>query len=282
MKNFKFLIIIIIISVCNAENTNIIGKIFSVDNHTIQIKVLNTDNIKVENKIMFYYKTLSGQEMKTGEGKVTKISNEIVYATSVDMYIPPAVGMVSKIETSPKKDGHEEAVRQDQHNAYSTLEDDKDTSVNSQYYVDKAKKMADDLYKNSKNYSKEKRKTLWNEVIKNIQIAISMNNAEAYYALAMIYEDGYGDIERDMGKMVHNIRISADRGYAEAQYTLGEMYTSGDEVANDREQAILWLQKAAKQGHKDAKYELEKLMKKKVKKQPPTNNNINDLYDLLD
>jgi TPR repeat protein len=221
-------------------------------------------------------------EMKIGEWKVIKVDNHTVHAKPVDMYIPPAVGMTSKIETSPKKDGHEETVRQDQHNAYSILEDDKDTSVNSQYYVDKAKKMADDLYKNSKKYSKEKRKTLWNEVIKNIQIAISMNNAEAYYVLALIYEDGYGDIERDIGKMVHNIRISADRGYAEAQYTLGEMYMSGDEVVKDKEQAVLWLKKAIRQGHKEAKKELERLEHKKIQKQPSVKNNVNDLYDLLD
>jgi TPR repeat protein len=109
-----------------------------------------------------------------------------------------------------------------------------------------------------------------------------MNNAEAYYALALIYEDGYGDIERDIGKMVHNIRISADRGYAEAQYTLGEMYMSGDEVVKDKEQAVLWLKKAIRQGHKEAKKELERLEHKKIQKQPSVKNNVNDLYDLLD
>ena len=121
--------------------------------------------------------------------------------------------------------------------------------------------MADDLYKNSKNYSKAKTKRLWNEVIQNIQKAISMDNAEAYYALALIYEDGYGDIKRDLGKMVYNIRISADKRYAVAQYMLGEMYSSGDEVVKDREQAIHWLRMAADQGHQNAKIALDKLLK---------------------
>ena len=138
---------------------------------------------------------------------------------------------------------------------------DKKIFFDSQQYVDKAKNMADDLYKNSKNYSKAKTKRLWNEVIQNIQKAISMDNAEAYYALALIYEDGYGNIKRDLGKMVYNIRISADKRYAEAQYTLGEMYASGDEVVKDREQAIHWLRMAADQGHQNAKIALDKLLK---------------------
>lgn len=287
IKIFKYLIIIIVISVYSVANISqktVIGEIIHIHNNMIQIQVLDPDNIKSGDKVTLYYKTLSGQKMKTGECIVSKIADKIVYAAPVDMYIPPAIGMVSKIETSPKKDGLEVA-RQDHHNALTKLEEeyiDKDTSVNSQYYVDKAKKMADDLYKNSKNYSKEKTKILWNEVIQNIQKAIAMNNSEAYYALALIYEDGYGDIERDMGKMVHNIRISADRGYAEAQYMLGEMYTSGDEVVNDREQAVLWLKKAARQGHKEAKRELDRLVHKDVQKQPSVKNNVNDLYDLLD
>lgn len=212
--------------------------------------------------------------------------------------MPPQVGFVAKITFSKKDIGKDDDnnvlitdskdtqkikvdTKRNHINPWSS-DNGKDSSVDSQYYVDKAKKMADDLYKNSKKYSKEKIKSLWNEVIHNIQEAISMDNAEAYYALALIYEDGYGDIKRDLKKMVYNIRISADRGYVEAQYILGEMYTSGSEIENDKEQAIFWLQKAARQGHKDAKYELNNLMRKKVKKQPANNNNINDLYDLLD
>ena len=95
--------------------------------------------------------------------------------------------------------------------------------------------------------------------MENIQMAISLDDPEAHYLLALIYEDGYGDTRRDLRKMVDNLTLSAQKGYIEAQYILGEMYKDGNEVIKDRNRAIFWLKKAAKQGHKDAKFELKYL-----------------------
>lgn len=137
------------------------------------------------------------------------------------------------------------------------------TSIDSQQYVDKAKQIADDMEINSNNYSKEKIRNLTEQMVNNVQKAVSLENAEAYYLLAMLHEDGYGDIDRDMQKMVDNIIKSAEKGYVPAQYMLGDMYADGDEVVKNRNKAIYWLEKAAKQGNREARQELEELLSKK-------------------
>ncbi len=133
------------------------------------------------------------------------------------------------------------------------------SSADPKKYTDKAKKIVDKLERNQNSYSKDQQRIIWNDVIENIQMAISLDDAEAYYLLALIYEDGYGDTRRDLRKMVDNFTISAEKGYVEAQYILGEMYKDGDEVVKDRMKAIFWFKQAAKQGHKDAKFELKYL-----------------------
>ena len=46
------------------------------------------------------------------------------------------------------------------------------------------------------------------------------------------------------------------QGDIEAQYNLGKRYYHGDGVEQDYEQAVYWLQKAAEQGHVEAKAQL--------------------------
>lgn len=48
----------------------------------------------------------------------------------------------------------------------------------------------------------------------------------------------------------------AEQGNAEAQYKVGEMYEKGKGVPKDMTKANEWFNKAAKQGHKKAKYKL--------------------------
>ena len=54
------------------------------------------------------------------------------------------------------------------------------------------------------------------------------------------------------------VRKAAEAGDAEAQYRLGLMYAKGDGVEEDQWEAVDWLRKAAKQGHKPARNELAK------------------------
>ena len=54
----------------------------------------------------------------------------------------------------------------------------------------------------------------------------------------------------------------AERGCVDAQYYLGNMYYKGEGVKAKYAEAVRWWTKAAGQGHVDAKYELENLLKK--------------------
>ena len=51
----------------------------------------------------------------------------------------------------------------------------------------------------------------------------------------------------------------ADEGFATAQYDLGLRYLTGDGVRRNRDAALLWLRKAADQGHTQAAKKLEEL-----------------------
>ena len=55
---------------------------------------------------------------------------------------------------------------------------------------------------------------------------------------------------------IPQVKRSAERGDANAQYQLGMMYAKGDVVPEDQWEAVVWLKKAAKQGHRDARNEL--------------------------
>lgn len=55
---------------------------------------------------------------------------------------------------------------------------------------------------------------------------------------------------------------AAKQGESVAQFRLGEMYRDGNGVAEDLEEAVNWLNKAASQGHKDAQRSLSKLYAK--------------------
>lgn len=59
-------------------------------------------------------------------------------------------------------------------------------------------------------------------------------------------------------------REVAQKGHAEAQYELANMYFAGRGVPKDDEQGNLWLNRAAKQGHKTAKDLIEFLRMKEA------------------
>ena len=264
MQVIKFLIIIFIILIYANANSEFSGNVIEVDVDAVKIDMAQANKVPVGSKVNLYYITSFGQKMEVGEWVVTRTDETIIYAEPVDILSKPMVGLYAEVlpfSTEDKREG----IRQDYTNSPSASEDnyiDKDTSVDSQYYVDKAKKIADDMRRNAKNYSEQKIKMSFDQYIENIQTAVSMNNAEAYYRLALIYEDGYGDFKSDVKKMVDNLIKAGEHGYVEAQFILGDMYEDGDEVVKDEERAVNWYKKAVAQGHKKAKRALHKLLKK--------------------
>lgn len=301
IKLFQFLVFtstILIYGNNGMDQDIIIGEVVHVKHNIVQIKTSKIKKVKIGNHVNLYYKTAFGDKIKFGEWIVSNINYKSIKAEPIYIISKPSVGLLAEITKPSKKEKINPKRNQiypwskNSHTNNSMISTEPITllgeifdpklSTTSKKYVDKAKQITDDLYKKSKKYSKNEKKILWNKVIKNIQKAISMDNAEAYYLLALIYEDGYGDIKRDLKGMTDNLIISAKKGYKEAQFLIGYMYATGNEVVKDREKGMYWLKKAADQGHKDAKDELNILMKNTVKKQPSNNDNINDLYDLLD
>ena len=81
----------------------------------------------------------------------------------------------------------------------------------------------------------------------------SKGDAEAQYALGLIYADGEG-VKQDYIKAKEWYTKSANKGFAEAQYNLGGIYFNGKGVKQDYRQAIYWYKKAANQKHAQAQH----------------------------
>ncbi len=263
IRVLKFLIITAVISLCADPISKFSGNVIEVDVDAVKIDIVQATEVPVGSKVNLYYKTSFGQKMEVGQWRVTRTDETIIYAEPVNMISKPMVGLHAEVLFSANDDrGEVIANAQLLPQSDDVQERKKGDTVDSKIYLDKAKQIADDMKKNVKNYSEQKIKKSFNEYMKNIQTAVSMNNAEAYYRLALIYEDGHGDIKRDLKKMVDNLIKAGEHGYVEAQFILGDMYEDGDEVVKDEVRAIYWYRKAEEQGDKEAKRALDKLLKK--------------------
>ena len=80
-------------------------------------------------------------------------------------------------------------------------------------------------------------------------------NAEAQFALGLMYDKGQGVAQTDRQAAAW-YQKAADQGDAAAQFNLGLMYDNGQGVAQNDRQAAAWYQKAANQGHAKAQYNL--------------------------
>ncbi|MGE0439311.1 MAG: serine/threonine-protein kinase [Gemmatimonadales bacterium] len=78
---------------------------------------------------------------------------------------------------------------------------------------------------------------------------------ESWPLLAERYEQGLG-IKRSDQEAAFWYRRAADEGERSAQFNLGEMYNRGRGVQKNENEAAVWFSKAAEQGHPGAEYEL--------------------------
>ncbi len=79
--------------------------------------------------------------------------------------------------------------------------------------------------------------------------------AAAQYTLANMYMYGYGIPEGTEEPEREAVRLYIDAalgGNADSQYTLGLMLLAGSVVIQDPEEAMVWIQRAAAQGHEAA------------------------------
>jgi uncharacterized protein len=79
--------------------------------------------------------------------------------------------------------------------------------------------------------------------------AIENGHIEATLMLATAYGRGSLGMPKDEAKAEALLKPGAERGNAECQMTLASLYKFGDTFGARREEAQLWLQRAADQGH---------------------------------
>jgi len=276
IKKIKILLIITAVLAMATQSfggqVSITGTVTKVNNNTITIETIKAETIPEGSRVDLFFEISEGNSIEIGQWKVSGRGKGMIFATPIDVMGPPQEGMTAKISYSEEKN-RVQVTRQDHHTAPPISQNEepqkeKQFVYNSQQLVDEAKQIGNDLTKNLKKYSNAKMQKLQNQLVQNVKKAVAGDNAEAYYLLAFLHQNGVGEISMSSKKMVENLIISAKKGYANAQFMLGAMYKDGDEVIKDKEKTIYWLQKAADQGHKGAKMELE-LMEPQIRGKEP-------------
>lgn len=82
--------------------------------------------------------------------------------------------------------------------------------------------------------------------------AIENGHIQATLMLATAYGRGSNGLPKDEAKAEALLKPAAERGDADCQMTLASLYKFGDTFAGRREEAQIWLQRAADQGHAKA------------------------------
>lgn len=94
------------------------------------------------------------------------------------------------------------------------------------------------------------------EAVRWYRKAAEGSHAAAQNMLGTLFLTGQGGVEQSADEAEHWWRMAADQGYAPAQYNLGGMYSRSLSKSLSREDALLWLGRAAEQGHEAAGREL--------------------------
>jgi hypothetical protein len=89
--------------------------------------------------------------------------------------------------------------------------------------------------------------------------AADQRQAEAQYFLAAAYSRGLYGLRRDDIAAAEWLRRSARQGNVDAQYALANAYADGRGVAYDPNEALGWIQLAAKNNHPQAAQALERI-----------------------
>ncbi|KAG0048177.1 hypothetical protein BGZ90_007699, partial [Linnemannia elongata] len=87
------------------------------------------------------------------------------------------------------------------------------------------------------------------------------DDAAAQVKLGMLYQEGSGGAEKNLGEAVHWYRRAAEQGNADGQYRVGVMLSRGLGVPQNQELAVGWYKKAAEGGSSDAQNDLGAIYK---------------------
>jgi TPR repeat protein len=82
--------------------------------------------------------------------------------------------------------------------------------------------------------------------------AVESEHIQATLMLATAYGRGERGLQKDETKAEALLKPAAERGDADCQFVLASLYKFGDTFAARRDEAQIWLQRAADQGHPKA------------------------------
>ena len=91
------------------------------------------------------------------------------------------------------------------------------------------------------------------------EFAAAMANPWGDFCIGGLYFDGLGGLPKDATQGFDRFLRAAEQGHATAQHDVGWMLVQGRGVAQNRDQGIEWLRKAARQNHEYAKAKLQQL-----------------------
>ena len=83
-------------------------------------------------------------------------------------------------------------------------------------------------------------------------LAVKNNNPEVTYKVALIYKNGFRDINPDDAKALQYLQKAARLGLPEAMYDLGIRYEKGQGVPFNSKTSLFWIKKAADQNYDKA------------------------------
>ena len=85
-----------------------------------------------------------------------------------------------------------------------------------------------------------------------LERAMKEGNKGARLALAAAYARGEQGVSKDEEMAEQLLKPLAEEGDAEAQFALASLYQFGEGYSSRRDEAQLWLKRAADQGHGEA------------------------------
>ena len=91
-------------------------------------------------------------------------------------------------------------------------------------------------------------------------MAASLNRAEVFYRLSVLFKDGYKEIQQDDARALHFLRLAAESGHPDAMFDLGMRYENGHGVTLNIQTALRWINRAADAGHEKAKRHRSNIM----------------------
>ncbi|WP_455197333.1 SEL1-like repeat protein [Kaarinaea lacus] len=98
--------------------------------------------------------------------------------------------------------------------------------------------------------------------LSSLEQQASSGDSAAQYTLGLNYLHGRNNFAQDTQQALQWLTKAADNQVTEAQIELGNLYFNGTEVERDYEQAAYWLEFAAGSGDPDAQYLLGRLFQK--------------------